>query len=48
MIKAGNTVCFRGPHVVENPYYYIRTVKLVLAAAKNRLGDYKTPGKHVI
>ena len=25
MIKAGNTVCFRGPHVVENPYYYIGT-----------------------
>lgn len=41
MINAGEIICFRGPHRVKNPYYYIPTAKLVLAAAKNVLGDYK-------
>lgn len=43
MIKAGQMVCFKGLHVVENPYYCVRFNEgtAVLATAKNRLGAYK-------
>jgi len=40
MIKAGTMVCFAQAHKVEDPYYYIAHERLVLATAKNSLGDY--------